>query len=114
VAIASTYGKNALADHFGSIATHGAVYTTNPGASAGTEPTGGSPAYARKALTWSAADAGVVTASATFDIPAGTTIVGTGVHTALTAGNYIDGKVDATVNFTDQDTVTVNYTYTQV
>lgn len=114
MAIASTYGKNALADYFGSIATHGAVYTTNPGASAGTEPTGGTPAYARKVLTWTAAVDGVITASATFDIPAATTIVGTGVHTALTGGNYIDGKVDATVTFDNQDTVTVNYTYTQV
>jgi hypothetical protein len=114
MAIASTFGKNSMADHYGDIATHGAIYTTAPGASAGTEPSGGSPAYARKALTWSSASGGVITASATFDVPAGTTVVGVGLHDALTAGNYIDGKSETSVNFPTQDTVTVNYTFTEV
>lgn len=113
MAIASTFAKNAMATKYGQLATHGAIYTTAPGASAGTEPSGGSPAYARKALTWSSPTAGVITASATFDVPAGTTIVGSGLHDAATAGNYIDGKTETSVNFTAQDTVTVNYTYTQ-
>ncbi len=40
----------------------------------GTEATGGSPAYARKAVTWGAASAGQKsnTAALTFDVPAGT------------------------------------------
>jgi hypothetical protein len=113
LAIASTFGKNALATEYGVQAAYGAVYTSAPGASAGTEPAGGSPAYARKALTWSAASGGVITASATFDVPAGTTVVGTGVHDAVTAGNYVDGKSETSVNFPTQDTVTVNFTYTQ-
>lgn len=114
MAIAATFTKNALATEYGALATHGAVYTTTPGASAGTEPSGGSPAYARKPLTWSAASGGVITASATFDLPAGTTIVGSGLHDALTAGNYIDGRTETSVTFDVQDTVTVNYSYTQV
>jgi hypothetical protein len=116
LAIATSFGKNALADHYGTLATHGAVYTAFPSGtgSAGTEPSGGSPAYARKPLTWSAAVAGVMTATAVFDIPAGTTIIGTGLHTAITAGNYVDGKTDSSVAFVNQDTVTVNYSYTQV
>jgi hypothetical protein len=46
---------------------------TTLGAS-GTEVTGGSPAYARKAITWQAASAGSkdITAAVTFDVPAGT------------------------------------------
>ena len=112
--IASTFTKNALATEYGAQATHGTVYTTAPGATAGTEPTGGTPAFARKPLTWSAPSGGVITASAVFDIPAGTDIVGTGLHDAATAGNYIDGKTVTTVPFADQDTVTVNFTYTQV
>ena len=113
MAIASTFGKNSMATHYGAVATHGTVYTTAPGATAGTEPSGGSPAFARKALTWGAASGGVVTATATFDIPAGSTIVGTGLHDALTAGNYIDGKTETSVAFPAQDTLTVTFTYTQ-
>lgn len=50
---------------------------TDPGTgvnNAGTEATGGSPAYARQAVTWGAAAAGVKsnTNALTFDVPAGT------------------------------------------
>lgn len=114
MAIASAYGKNQVAAAYGTIGAYGAIYTTTPGATAGTEPTGGSPAYARKPLTWVAGADGVVAASATFDVPPGTTIMGTGVHTAVTGGNYVDGKSEASVTFPVQDTVTVNFTYTQV
>lgn len=114
MAIASTFAKNALATEYGNLATHGALYTTAPGGTAGTEPSGGSPAYARKPLTWSSPTAGVITASAVFDVPASTDVVGTGLHDAITAGNYIDGKTVTTVNFATQDTVTVNFSYTQV
>lgn len=114
MAIASTFAKNALATKYGQLATHGAVYTTAPtGGAAGTEPTGGSPAYARKPLTWTAGAAGVITASAVFDVPAGTTVNGSGLHDALTAGNFIDGKTESSVSFPTQDTVQVNFTYTQ-
>lgn len=114
MAIAATFTKNALATKYGQLATHGAVYTTAPtGGTAGTEPTGGTPAYARKPLTWSAPSNGVITASATFDLAAGTTLLGSGLHDALTAGNFIDGKSETSTNFPIQDTVTVNYTYTQ-
>jgi hypothetical protein len=114
VTIASTFTKNALATEYGALATHGAVYTTAPGAAAGTEPSGGTPAYARKPLTWSAPTDGVITASAVFDVPEDTTIVGTGLHDALTGGNYIDGQIESSVTFDAQDTVTVNFSYTQV
>jgi hypothetical protein len=114
MAIASVFGKNEVAAAYGDLAAYGAIYTTAPGASAGTEPTGGTPPYARKPLTWVAGADGVVTASAVFDVPAGTTIVGTGTHTALTGGNYVDGKTETSVTFPVQDTVTVNFTYTQV
>lgn len=114
MAIAAAYTKDQLATEYGQRATHGTVYTTAPGAAAGTEPTGGTPAFARKPLTWSAPSGGVITASAVFDMPPGTTVVGTGLHDALTAGNYIDGKTVTEVTFDVQDTVTVNYSYTQV
>lgn len=106
--------KETLAIAYGTAATFGAVYTTAPGATAGTEPSGGSPAYARKSLSWSAGGSdGIVTATATFDIPSGATIVGAGVHDAVTAGNYLDGATVTSQAFASQGTYAVTFTYTQ-
>jgi len=92
VTIKTATQKNNLASAYGTAATHAAVYTTVPGASAGTEPSGGSPAYARKAITWSAPSNGVRTATVVFDIPASVTLNGAGVHSAASGtGNYLDG-----------------------
>lgn len=113
MAIQTTTQKNTLATSYGSAALFGAVYTTAPGASAGTEPSGGSPAYARKSLSWGAASGGVVTASATFDIPSGTTIVGAGIHTAVTAGTYLDGVAVTSQAFASQGTYVVTFTFTE-
>jgi hypothetical protein len=113
MAIQTVTQRNNLATAYGTNATHGAVYTTAPGAAAGTEPTGGTPAYARRPLTWGAAAAGAVSAAPVFDIPSGATIVGAGVHTALTAGTYLDGTTVTSQAFASQGTFTVTYTYTQ-
>lgn len=113
MAIATTALKNVLAEAYADAALYGAVYTTAPGATAGTEPSGGSPAYARKALLWGTATAGVITATATFDIPSGATIVGAGIHSAVTAGNYLDGAAVTSQAFSSQGTYEVTFTYTQ-
>lgn len=105
--------KNNLATAYGSAATHAALYTTAPGATAGTEPTGGSPAYARKAITWGAAANGAITATVTFDVPSGATVVGAGVHTALTGGSYLDGSAVTSQGFASQGTYALTLTYTQ-
>lgn len=105
--------KNTLATAYGTAATHAALYTTAPGASAGTEVTGGSPAYARKAITWGAASGGAITATVTFDVPTGVTVVGAGVHTALTAGTYLDGGTVTSQAFSSQGTYALTLTYTQ-
>lgn len=111
MAIQTAAEKNSLATKYGTDAAYGALFTaiTLPGP--GTEVTGGSPAYARKPLTWGAPSNGVITASATFDVPA-CTVVGTGVYSAATAGTYIDGNTVASVTFPTQDTVTVTFTLT--
>lgn len=108
--------KNRLATAYGAAgggATHAALYTTAPGATAGTEVTGGSPAYARKPISWSAPSNGVMTATVTFDVPAGTTVVGAGVHDALTAGNYLDGAAVTSQAFATQGTYALTLTYSQ-
>ena len=113
MAIQTATQKNTLATAYGTAAAYGALYTTAPGASAGTEPSGGAPAYARKALTWGAPSNGVVTATATFDVPTGTTIVGSGVHTAATGGAYLDGGAVTSQAFASQGTYTATFSYTQ-
>lgn len=54
----------------------------------GAEVTGGSPAYARKAITWNAAASASrdIAAAQTFDIPAGTTVMAVQLWSASTAG----------------------------
>jgi hypothetical protein len=55
----------------------------------GNEVTGGSPAYARKAITWSAATGTgtrSISAAQTFDVPASTTVRAVAAYDAATAG----------------------------
>jgi hypothetical protein len=113
MAIQTATMKNTLASAYAGAALYGALYTTSPGATAGTEVTGGSPAYTRKSLSWSTASSGVVTATATFDVPSGVTVVGAGVHTASTGGSYLDGATVTSQAFASQGTYAVTFTYTQ-
>ena len=55
------------------------------------ELTGGSPAYARKAVSFGAPSAGVkaLSASVTFDVPAGVTVRYIGRWTAITGGTFL-------------------------
>lgn len=113
MAIQTVTQRNNLATAYGAAATHAALYTTAPSSTAGTEVTGGSPAYARKALSWSAPSASAITATVTFDVPSGTTVAGAGVHTAATAGTYLDGSSVTSQSFASQGTYTLTLTYTQ-
>jgi len=82
-------GKNAACDGIAAIVTHASLHTTLNDTGAN-EVTGGAPAYARKAITWSAASGGQRSNSAglTFDVPAATTVVAFGLFTAITAGTF--------------------------
>lgn len=114
MAIQTATMKNTLSDAYKGAALYGALYTTAPGGSAGTEVTGGSPAYARKSLSgWSASSGGVTSVTVTFDVPSGTTVVGAGVHTAVTAGTYLDGASVTSQAFATQGTYQLTFTYTQ-
>jgi hypothetical protein len=115
VTIQTATMKNALADAYKATAINGAVYTTVPGGTAGTEPSGGSPAYARKVIVWGTSANGVVVATGLpFDIPAGNTIQGFGVHgNPLASGAYLDGTSITSQAFSSQGTYTVTPTYTQ-
>lgn len=106
--------KNTLAQAYADAADFIGLATTAPGGSRGTEPSGGSPAYARKAANWGSPTNGVIVASpAAFDVPSGATIVGINMETLVTAGTYLDGAGVTSQAFASQGTYTVTATYTQ-
>lgn len=116
MAIASVAGRTAMATAYAAnLGKYGALSTTAPGSSAGTEVTGGSPAYARLAPSWGTASASVitVTAASTFNVPASTTVVGYEHFDALTSGNYMDGVTITSQTFSSQGTYAITPTYTQ-
>jgi hypothetical protein len=117
VAIQILAQRNAMATASGVAAPNGAIFTADPGTS-GTvvgEVTGGSPAYARKAISWGAPSASVITGTPTFDVPSGTTVTFAGVTVSSTAGTAdLRDKVAVTSQaFASQGQYLVTFTYTQ-
>jgi hypothetical protein len=74
------------------------LHTADPGGTGANELTGGSPAYARKAASWSAAVSGAknLASTLTFNVPAGSTVAFIGLWDALTGGNFQGGGPLAT------------------
>lgn len=109
----STASKNLMLDALGAVAVYASLHTADPGATGTSEVAGGSPAYARKAITWNAASSSDLdnNANPTFDVPASTTITHFGLWSAVTAGTfYGGGALSATEIFTGQG----QYTLTDV
>lgn len=117
MAIAVLAQRNALADAYGTAAPYGAVFTADPGTSgtATGEATGGSPAYARKAMSWSSASSSAISGAPVFDIASGQTITYFGVCSSNTPGAAtVRDRVSVTSQaFASQGTYTVTATYTQ-
>lgn len=96
---------NAMADAEAARVSYASLHTANPGTTGASEATGGSPAYARKAVTFNAAGAAGPLGSGsqpatvgvawsdevTFDVPAGTYSHGGG-WSAATAGTFRGGN----------------------
>ena len=80
---------DAIALHADTLITHIALFGD------GVEVTGGSPAYARKAVTWTASSAGLIrpTADLTFDIPAAGVVDEWRGFSALSGGIDYGGEV---------------------
>jgi hypothetical protein len=81
----TTNGRNAIVDGLAAVTTHIGLLDAT-----GTEITGGSPAYARKPVTWTAAASGIRdnNAQLLFDVPAAT-VAFHGLYSAISAGtNY--------------------------
>lgn len=82
---------NAMLNALGADITHFGLHTNAVGSGSGSEVTGGSPAYARKAASWAAASGSsmAMTGSApVFDIPSGTTVARLGFWGALSGGTF--------------------------
>lgn len=105
----STTGKNIMLDSL--LVTHASLHTADPGNTGANEVTGGSPAYARKAITMAAASGGTRTASDTpvFDVPGGgTTVTHVGFWTAATAGTFLGSDdLAASETFASQGQFTI-------
>jgi hypothetical protein len=81
---------NAIGDAGRALITHVSLHTADPGSGGANEVSGGSPAYARKGITWNAASGGNIDSSNTpvFDVPAGTTITHAGFWSAASGGTF--------------------------
>jgi hypothetical protein len=86
-----------MLDALGGVAVYASLHSDDPSTTGANEISGGSPAYARKAITWNTASAGNLdnNANPVFDVPAGTTIKYVGLWSAVTSGTFY-GSFDIT------------------
>lgn len=107
----TTDGQNSAADGVAADFTWVALFDGDP-EGAGTELTGGSPAYARKQATFPAASSGQVAASnvpLTFDVPAGSDVSHWALMSASSGGTRgASGAFAGTEAFVSQGTFNVN------
>jgi hypothetical protein len=110
--------KNYMASQYAAKLTYLGALTAlgSGGTSAGTEPSGGSPAYARKSLVWGSPTAGVISATGVaVDIPSGATILGAGFYDIVSgAPTDYDQCGITSQTFSSQGQYTITPTYTQV
>jgi hypothetical protein len=108
--------RNAGVDAITALITRLALHTGDPGAAdtAANEVTGGSPAYARKAVAYNAAAGGAATQNGdvVFDVPAGTISWISGWNTAGTSRYFKKDVTDEV--FAAQGTYTVKGTTSTV
>lgn len=102
--------KHVMLDQLATVAVWASLHTAAPNSSGSNEVTGGSPAYARKAITWNAASGGALdnNANPVFDVPSGTTVSHVGLWSASSAGTFY-GSADVTdETFAGQGTYTLS------
>lgn len=98
---------NAAADGATAVLGYASLHSASPGATGANELTGGTPAYARKAVTWDSATGKIAAmdAALTFDVPAGSTVAYVGLWSAVSAGTWRGGEqLSASESYTAQGT----------
>lgn len=108
----SNAAKAAMLAELASLGGFASLHVSDPGDSGTGEVTGGSPAYARKAVTWGTAGtptAGEVAATnqPIFDVPSGVTITYVGVWSASSGGTFYGGGEVPAEAFGSQGTYTL-------
>lgn len=87
----TTTEKNAILDARSGSWVAASLHSADPSTTGANELTGGSPAYARKAITWGSGSGGQVvsvTTAQVFDVPAGSTVAFIGIWSATSAGTF--------------------------
>jgi hypothetical protein len=84
--------KHVMLNQLATVAVFASLHTADPSTTGANEATGGSPAYARKAITWNTAASGALdnNANPVFDVPAGT-YTHFGLWSAATGGTFYGG-----------------------
>lgn len=114
MAIATAQGRENAAAGYTAQAALMSLHTASPGSAGDAEVAGGSPAYARQPITWTAGTPdGVYTATVpAFDVPPGTTVTHVGLWS--TGGVFLDYVAVSPQNFVSQGLLNVtSVTYTQ-
>lgn len=108
-----TTARNVGVDAIAALGLRWAAHTADPGGANGAanEVTGGSPAYARKAVAWNAASGGAATQNGdvVLDIPAGTTVAFLSLWNTAGTVRYLKKAVTSEV-FGAQGTYTIKGT----
>jgi hypothetical protein len=101
--------KHAMLDELASLAVFVSLHTADPGTTGASEVSGGSPAYARKAIAWNAASGGAIDSSnaPVFDVPAGTTVTHVGFWSAASGGTFYGSDAVTNEAFGAQGTYTL-------
>jgi hypothetical protein len=99
-----TAAKNTMLDAL--TVTYASLHTADPGATGANEVAGGSPAYARKAVTFNAASgaARALNATVQFDVPGSTTITHVGYWNAVSGGTFHGSDPVTNESYTGQGT----------
>lgn len=103
--------KHVMLNELATVAVFVSLHTADPTTVGDNEVTGGSPAYARKAITWNTAASGALDSSnaPVFDVPAGTTVTHFGLWSLVSSGTfYGGGALSANEAFTAQGTYTLS------
>jgi hypothetical protein len=107
----SAAAKNLMLNALGAVAVFASLHTDDPADNGANEVAGGSPAYARKGVTWNGAAAGAMDDSTTpapvFDVPAGTTVKYVGFWSAVFGGTFYGSAAVTNEAFAAQGTYTM-------
>jgi len=105
----SSYGKNAMLNALGALAVFASLHSADPGDTGTNEISGGSPAYARKAITWNGAGSGTMDDSnvPVFDVGAGKTVLYVGLWSLVTGGVFYGSALVTSETFGAQGTYTL-------